>query len=331
MRISVIIPTYNAATTITRAVDSVLAQSRSVDEILVIDDGSTDNTCEVVRRYGDAVRYLFQPNTGISGAMNHGMAEAKGDWIVVLAADDEWLPNFVNCHTALLAKNPEAHWTYCHQEAVMPDGIRPVAIPRAVRSEIESTGSLGYFAGELAGFHFGACGFMIRRTVFDEAGNYNLSMRNGQDWDMWGRIALRYPRVPVCPEAGWRYYRDNPNSLHRRGRGCRDVQLESVCRTMRLATRLGPEVAGRYSLYAKMLTMLYLMQAAARDCLIKPDIMDDAKRLCALTVRERGLLKALRLLPKPIATRIADRLIFLLNTRFRYLVMSSEGFDQPPC
>jgi glycosyltransferase involved in cell wall biosynthesis len=309
MRLSVIIPAYNSAGTITRAIDSVLAQIRPIDEIVVVDDGSTDNTAEIVHRYGDAVRYFHQGNTGISGAMNLGIEQAVGEWIAVLAADDEWLPGFITSHAKLISDKPAVRWTYCHYEKVTPTGRLEMQVPRIVREEIDHEGSLSYFRAELAGFNFGACGFTIQRCVFSELGKYDLTMRNGQDGDMWRRIALRYPRVAVCGGARWRYYCDNPKSLHHEGRRCRDLQMKSVCSGMRDARRIGPPVVNDYGPYAKRLIMRDLMRQAARDCSITSDVIEDAKGLFPPTIRERGLLAILRLLPKWAAMRVVDRLV----------------------
>ena len=308
MQISVIIPTYNAVNTIARAIDSVLYQNHSVDEIIIIDDGSTDNTAEIVRSYGDAIRYFYQKNTGISGAINYGMRQAKGEWIAVLAADDEWLPNFVACHVRLISEHPDIKWTYCHCEKVTQSGRIQVQIPQGIKEEIECKGSLSYFRAELAGFFFLACGFVIERSVYDDVGNYDLAMRNGQDGDMWCRIALKYPRVAVCGQVCWRYYLDNPKSLHRRGRKYRDLQLKSLCRNMRHAKELGPDMVNEFRPYARMKVVDYLIREAGRNCFIKLDTIEDAKSLFPLRVRERGLMRILRLLPKPIARKIADRL-----------------------
>ncbi|HUU17732.1 MAG TPA: glycosyltransferase family 2 protein [Sedimentisphaerales bacterium] len=152
MEMSVIIPTYNAADTIMRAIDSVLAQSQPVDEVLIIDDGSTDNTDEIVRNYGDAIRYFYQNNTGLSGAMNYGIEHAKGEWIGFLDADDEWLPGSVKSHVKLISKNPDVKWTYCRHEEVTQNGRLQVQIPQAIEEEIEREGFLSYFRAALAGY-----------------------------------------------------------------------------------------------------------------------------------------------------------------------------------
>ncbi|HWH61579.1 MAG TPA: glycosyltransferase [Terriglobales bacterium] len=90
-RISAIIPTYNRAVKVQGAIDSVLAQTFTDFEVVVVDDGSSDGTCEVLRaKYGDSIRYFAQPNQGISGARNRGITEARGEWIAFLDSDDIW-------------------------------------------------------------------------------------------------------------------------------------------------------------------------------------------------------------------------------------------------
>ncbi|MHC5139531.1 MAG: glycosyltransferase family 2 protein, partial [Planctomycetota bacterium] len=92
LTISAVIPAYNAAKYIARSIDSVLAQTHPVDEIVIVDDGSTDNTAAIIKDYGDKVRYIHQPNAGVSAARNTGIEAATGNWIAFLDADDEWLP-----------------------------------------------------------------------------------------------------------------------------------------------------------------------------------------------------------------------------------------------
>ncbi|MBL9078203.1 MAG: glycosyltransferase family 2 protein [Planctomycetes bacterium] len=90
--VSVVIPTYNRARLLARAIDSVLAQTQPAAEVLVVDDGSTDDTAAVVARYGTAVRYLSQRNAGVSAARNHGVRQARCEWVAFLDSDDFWLP-----------------------------------------------------------------------------------------------------------------------------------------------------------------------------------------------------------------------------------------------
>lgn len=97
-RFSVIIPAYNSETTLARAIDSVLAQSYPAQEIIVVDDGSTDGTASVAARYGDKLRYMRQSNAGVSSARNHGARIAKGDWLAFLDADDWYYRDRLRLH-----------------------------------------------------------------------------------------------------------------------------------------------------------------------------------------------------------------------------------------
>src|SRR5215213_6400356 len=110
--VAAIIPVYNGASQIQRSIESVLAQTRQVDEVIVIDDGSTDQTADVVRSYGDRVRLLQQKNAGVAAARNHGMREARSQWIAFLDHDDAWLPEKIEEQLGALEAKPEARVCY---------------------------------------------------------------------------------------------------------------------------------------------------------------------------------------------------------------------------
>ncbi|HSH30891.1 MAG TPA: glycosyltransferase [Thiohalobacter sp.] len=105
-RFSVIIPAYNSAATIAAAIDSVLAQSWPAHELIIVDDGSSDATADRILAYGDRVRYLHQPNAGVSAARNHGIRAATGDWLAFLDADDLYLPDRLRWHAEWIQRNP---------------------------------------------------------------------------------------------------------------------------------------------------------------------------------------------------------------------------------
>ncbi len=308
MKISVVIPAYNAEETLCRAIDSVLSQTVPVAEIILIDDGSTDGTAQIVQKYGAAIRYFYYENAGLAVARNRGIDQAKFEWIAFLDADDEWLPHCIESHVKLHAQNPEIKWSHCRYEWVLDGSYLTMPIPQGLQEEIRCKGTISHFDAELKGFQWGSCGFLIHRSVFDEVGKFDPAMRTGQDGDMWCRIALKYPRLAVCDEVCWRYYVGNPNALHRQGVEYRDLQLKSLCRNMRCAMELGPEVVSEFHPYARMRVMDYLIRVAGRNCLINSDTIEDAKSLFPLTVRERSFLRILRLLPKSIALKVVGRL-----------------------
>ena len=106
-KVSVIIPTYNRAEYVTHAIDSVLAQTYTDYEIIVVDDGSADNTKDVLLPYMDRIRYIYQENAGLSAARNTGIKAAKGDWIAFLDSDDEWLPGKLAVQMRAVERHPQ--------------------------------------------------------------------------------------------------------------------------------------------------------------------------------------------------------------------------------
>jgi hypothetical protein len=129
---SVIIAAYNSGITLSKAIDSVLAQSYAAYEIIIVDDGSTDDTSAVVSRYGDKIRYHFQKNSGVSNARNKGAELARGDWLTFLDADDWYYPQRLYWHAELLRRNPDIDFLLGDYHYGRADGS-------IIRRSIEST------------------------------------------------------------------------------------------------------------------------------------------------------------------------------------------------
>jgi glycosyltransferase involved in cell wall biosynthesis len=115
-KVSVIIPTYNRAKLITKTIDSVLAQTYTDYEIIVIDDGSTDDTLQVLQSYKDKIRYIYQENAGVSAARNCGIEAAQGKWVAFLDSDDQWLPNKLSAQIEFVSRN---HTKVCFTNVVI--------------------------------------------------------------------------------------------------------------------------------------------------------------------------------------------------------------------
>ena len=193
MRVSAIIPCYNYGKYLARAIDSILAQTYAVSEILVVDDGSSDNTREVATSFGDRVRYIYQQNAGRAAARNHGIREATGDWVALLDADDWWLPEKIGLQAKALAAQPEAAVVYTSVRCQDPDGgtinwraTDPDRLWPALRYANCVTGS--------------ASAVLIRRDVLLAEGGFDESLRECEDWDCWVRLARKYP-FAAAPDA----------------------------------------------------------------------------------------------------------------------------------
>jgi glycosyltransferase involved in cell wall biosynthesis len=183
MRVSAVIPCYNYGRYLARAIDSILAQTYPVSEIIVVDDGSTDNTREVALSYADRVRYIFQQNRGPSAARNRGIRAASGEWIAILDADDWWMPEKTELQLATARSEPKVVLVYCNAWAVMPDGAQSPwesADPRNLWPWLRRTNCVSN--GSVA---------MIRRDVLLESGGFDESVTGCEDWDMWVRLGLK--------------------------------------------------------------------------------------------------------------------------------------------
>lgn len=122
--VSVIVPSFNRAYCISRTIASALAQTHARVEVIVIDDGSTDDTEPVVRAFGDdRIRYLRQDNGGVSSARNRGMAAARGEFVAFLDSDDTWLPWKLEVQLACMRSRPDVGMTWTDMQAIDPDGM----------------------------------------------------------------------------------------------------------------------------------------------------------------------------------------------------------------
>ncbi len=196
MSLSVVIPAYNCGKYIGRAVDSVLSQSRMPDEVIVVDDGSDDNTADVAGGYGEKVRLIRQDSAGASAARNAGIEAANAEWIAFLDGDDEWLPEKLELQLGLLERNEHLDWTTgnfircdCNNDIRRDDldGDR-LARAKGLLGEKEYLDS--YFRAYLA-LAGGWTGTMvIRRKMLTEAGMFRAGLARYNDMDMWFRLAF---------------------------------------------------------------------------------------------------------------------------------------------
>lgn len=172
-----------------RAIESVLAQTRSVEEIVVIDDGSTDGTGDVLReRYGDRIRYVYQPNAGVSAARNHGMSVAQGRYFALLDSDDEWLPEKTARQIEWMEAHPDFGMVLCDVERI--DAQRQVIDIFHRREVIREDGwALRWIIHNPA---LAPASAILRREVFADVGGFDESLRTAEDIDFHLRIAHRW-------------------------------------------------------------------------------------------------------------------------------------------
>lgn len=201
--VSVIIPTYNRAGMVTEAIDSVIDQMMPDVQVVVVDDGSTDNTREVLNsRYGDRITYLHQPNSGRSAARNHGIAVSSGRYLLFLDSDDLLLPIALESEAAFLDTHPEVDVVYtdgyfCDEAGRQLARIAPTRLPHDPGNLLKDL----ILNNVILACHSA----MVRRTALDSLGSpyFDETMSETEDQDFWVRLAARgkvfaYLDVPTC-------------------------------------------------------------------------------------------------------------------------------------
>jgi len=191
LKVSVIIPAYNAMAFLPKTVGSVLSQTFDSFEVIVVNDGSSDETEQWVSQIPDPrVKLISQNNQGLAEARNTGIAHAQGEYIAFLDADDLWSPTKLEKQVRVLEKNPEAGLVYTWVTYIDEKGK---STGRVVKNQVE-----GDVWQQLVVHNLVECGSvaMVRRYCFDSVGvfDWNLSSFGSvEDWDMWLRIASRFP------------------------------------------------------------------------------------------------------------------------------------------
>ena len=193
--VSVVIPTYNYGQFVTEAVESVLAQSYTDFEIVVVDDGSTDDTRERLAPYMDRIKYIYQENRGLSAARNMGIRTARGGLVAFLDADDVWLSERLSVQVPILLGSEDvgiiASTSYDFDEP-LPERPTSTVVTEVSAEEL------------VIKARFGPGGVLARRECFETCGFFDEDLRSAEDRDMWIRIARKF-RVLRVAEPLWRY------------------------------------------------------------------------------------------------------------------------------
>jgi len=178
-------PAYNVAWCIRRAVDSVLAQDYRARELIVVNDGSTDDTRAVLEPYRGAITVIDQPNRGMSAARNAAIRAARGDFIAFIDADDWWLPQKLSRQVALLQSRPEIG--FCSTAARVED--EQGRLLNVWRCCNDGDGILVRLFEENAAIAGGCSAVMARKHLVDEVGLFDETLRGFEDPDLWIRLA----------------------------------------------------------------------------------------------------------------------------------------------
>ncbi len=200
--VSVVIPTYNSASAVREALESVLAQTYSDFEVIVVDDGSTDNTESVMRSFGDRVSYLKQDNRGAGAARNQGIQRSRGEYVAFLDSDDLWLPTKLAEQVPLLDRDSEIGLVYSDWAVVSEQGETDSSHLRNLPA------ASGYVFDDLvqSGFIL-TSGTVVRRSCLDDVGYFDETLSIAQDYDLWLRICYRWKvalvNKPLVTKRNW--------------------------------------------------------------------------------------------------------------------------------
>lgn len=246
IRFSVVIPVYNGETTIERAIDSVLAQSYPACEVVVVDDGSTDGTASVLRKYGNKIRYLYKDNAGVSAARNYGVLNAVGEWLAFLDADDWYYQDRLLLHASFISDYPELDFLTGNFDYVDSNCV-------ITKRSMESNG-LGKKLlkhddnchraflrqeefGEFVSSHFGDTHTLsVRKKTFTELGGYPTQYRVCEDVFFLIRLCTvsQLAGVITIPMAAY--------FIHE-GSATRSNPVMSQCQTVRAMESVASEIS----------------------------------------------------------------------------------------
>ena len=240
--ISVVIPAYNIGKLVARAIDSVLAQTHQSDEIIVVDDGSTDDTASAIKSYGSKVHYIYQANLGLAGARNTGIRAATCEWVAFLDGDDEWLPDNLRLHMGSLKRNSDLVWSAGNFDNFLADKNRRQSYIRSDKG-LKLLSGKDYFDDFFDAYMNDAAGnantMIIKRRILHEAGLFRQELPFAEDTDMWFRIAMQWPRIGFIPQPVAVYHLQRPGSLMDFTHSAK--RLEVICDILERSAALAKE------------------------------------------------------------------------------------------
>ncbi len=311
-RFSVVIPLYNRERYIVRTLNSVLKQTRSPGEIVVVDDGSTDAGGQLVKStFGNKVKLIEQQNRGVSAARNAGIKASGGDWVAFLDADDIWLPNHLEELSRQIISFP-------HAGMVASNSIQlNVNAPPPERSPPGRVKQIDYLVEASKCLTIvNSSSVAIRRDVFNSIGDFK-SYKYGEDLEMWARVSLHYP-VAFSDSVTSIYYRGTGGAMEKLNNKSDDKKkrkikaLPEVTPTIKMLCESGVSDNESSKIYISSIIKMMVKQ----DILSK-DIAR-ARMLRKLMPKKRGLgfsLTLLLFLPADLTVKIVNLRSFLRESQ----------------
>lgn len=305
-KVSVIVPAFNAAGFIGAAIDSVLGQTRPADEIVVVDDGSTDNTREIVEAL--PVKYIYQRNAGPSAARNTGLRHASGDFIAFLDADDLWLPHKLATQLKAFENFPDAGFSFStvwHLYAgsnpkISHDPYYPPQLAAWLRGKsVRDGGVYGSVYDLLLRKNCVATSSMVlRRQLAERVGNFDIRLWGCEDYDYWIRMARLAPAVFIEPPVS--RYRIVDDGLSGAWNARYETFFETAVQVVGAHMREYPSLTVRRAMGSSLADYAYYCLVAGR--------IADARRLSGRSLSMFPTSKALKTLCEAMMPRTFSRL-----------------------
>ncbi len=186
MKICAVIPTYNRADALRKALESVFCQSYAANEIVVVDDGSNDDTKAMIAEEFPGVDYYYQENQGVSSARNLGIEKSNSEWLAFLDSDDQWLPDKLAQQVKILSEQPDIK--VCHTEEIW---IRNNVRVNAMKKHAKKGGWIFQHCLPLCAMS--PSSIVLHRAVLDDVGYFDTDLPACEDYDLWLRITAKYP------------------------------------------------------------------------------------------------------------------------------------------
>ena len=251
-RVSVIIPTYNSEAYIRETLASVFSQSYQDFELIVVDDGSSDQTAAVVKSYGDRLTFVAQANQGPAAARNHGIRTAKGELISFLDSDDLWQPDKLEKQVRFMTEHPEYGLISTDMSTFDERGV----IESNVKAKIYKIKNGMVMRNLLFGNWIQTSGVMVRKECFETVGTFTVERGLwGEDWILWMQIAARYPIYFMAEPLAKIRLASHSFSHHNP-----DAQFWSLFRALEILKQTIPELGQNPQL---------ITQAASRICFVR--------------------------------------------------------------
>ncbi|MEM7712078.1 MAG: glycosyltransferase [Cyanobacteria bacterium P01_A01_bin.68] len=287
-KISVVVPAYNSQSTILETIYSVLQQSFSDFELIVINDGSTDKTLRLLSTVNDArLKVYSYPNGGLPAARNRGIVRATGQFISFIDADDLWTPDKLELQLQALQKNPQAAVAYSWTICMGNDGssFHP-GISETVQGNVYSKLLVGNFIGS-------GSNVLIRREAIESVGYFDESLKSCEDWDYWMRLAPKWDFV-VVPK---------PQIIYRLSSGAMSSKLDVMEKYQTLVLEKAFASAPPQLHHLKNQGFAYIYLFMTRLCLSR------ANDIKVVNEASQKLWKAIRFSPKILLSKEAQLLL----------------------